>query len=326
MLRPRDASPPALKGHTTKRRTHPISYCCTYSPPPNIDLDIPRHPARAAPFWPQTGLLAEPASDGLDDYLTSLCKSAAKEASSTPSSTTQTAPSPTPTEELADVKMVNKKLAVAMIKAQGTIAAMEDELEALRSQGSTVATGDTLPRRREVPSASDQASEFFRLGERYFDEGIAAAKLTTWEFEMAAHMFHYAAAQGHAEARFNLAMMCLKAKYRGVPEDPCKAIGLFEQSAAKGNAPARFALAIMCTEGTSVPQDHARAASLFRAAAAQGHAEAKAHLGHAVSPIDVTVISPALFLPLPLHDTLKKDHLQPSSSILAPSCWHAVPL
>jgi TPR repeat protein len=65
----------------------------------------------------------------------------------------------------------------------------------------------------------------------------------------------------------------------GVPRDPAKARLWFEKAAAQGDAEALYNLGVLHAKGRGVPQDPARARALWEEAAAKGHAQAQANLG-----------------------------------------------
>jgi TPR repeat protein len=85
------------------------------------------------------------------------------------------------------------------------------------------------------------------------------------------------AAQGHADAQFNLGFMY--AKGRGVPQDYGLALKWYRLAAAQGHAKAQSNLGVMYYKGNGVPQDYAEALKWFRLAAAHGNAEAQSNLG-----------------------------------------------
>jgi TPR repeat protein len=86
-----------------------------------------------------------------------------------------------------------------------------------------------------------------------------------------------AAAQGHADAQFNLGFM--HAKGRGVPQDYGLALKWYRLAAAQGHAKAQSNLGVMYYKGNGVPQDYVEAVKWFRLAAAHGNAEAQSNLG-----------------------------------------------
>ena len=77
-----------------------------------------------------------------------------------------------------------------------------------------------------------------------------------------------AAAQGRADAQFNLGVM--HAKGRGVPQDYGLALKWYRLAAAQGHAKAQSNLGVMYYTGNGVPQDYVEAVKWFRLAAAHG--------------------------------------------------------
>ncbi|SOD42673.1 tetratricopeptide repeat protein [Nitrosovibrio sp. Nv4] len=92
----------------------------------------------------------------------------------------------------------------------------------------------------------------------------------------AAAWFHRSAAQGYADAQFNLGLMY--ANGEGVAKDPAKAVELFQKAADQGNVDAQNNLGVMYYAGEGVPRDEAKAKEWFKKAAAQGNADAQANL------------------------------------------------
>ena len=104
----------------------------------------------------------------------------------------------------------------------------------------------------------------------------ASGKTLSNDPEKAAAWFHRSAAQGYADAQFNLGL--LYANGEGVPKDPAKAVDLFQKAANQGNADAQNNLGVMYYSGEGVPRDTDKAAEWFKKAAAQGNADAQANL------------------------------------------------
>ncbi len=67
-------------------------------------------------------------------------------------------------------------------------------------------------------------------------------------------------------------------KGQGVAQDYAEAVRLYSLAAAQGHADAQFNLGGMFFRGQGVAQDRAEAIRLYRLAAAQGHARAKTNL------------------------------------------------
>ena len=95
--------------------------------------------------------------------------------------------------------------------------------------------------------------------------------------EEAREYYVKAAAQGNAEAQYNLGV--LYANGNGGPQDYAIARGWYEKAAAQGYAGAQNNLGILYEHGWGVPQDYAMAQQWWEKAAAQGNAEAQFNLG-----------------------------------------------
>ena len=65
----------------------------------------------------------------------------------------------------------------------------------------------------------------------------------------------------------------------GIPQDHPTACQWYEKAAAQGNAEAQFNLGLMYHEGQGVRQDYAKARKWYEKAAAQGDAQAQNNLG-----------------------------------------------
>ncbi len=87
--------------------------------------------------------------------------------------------------------------------------------------------------------------------------------------------FERAAAQGLADAQFNLAL--IYANGDGVPADPRQAAHWCRLAAEQGFAAAQDRLGVMYIKGEGVPQDEVEALAWFQLAASGGDTEGKAH-------------------------------------------------
>lgn len=105
----------------------------------------------------------------------------------------------------------------------------------------------------------------FISGEEGVDKDPAEAR--TW--------FERAAAQGLADAQFNLAL--IYANGDGVPADPRQAAHWCRLAAEQGFAAAQDRLGVMYIKGEGVPRDEAEALAWFELSAAAGDAEGQAH-------------------------------------------------
>jgi hypothetical protein len=97
------------------------------------------------------------------------------------------------------------------------------------------------------------------------------------EYAEAVRLYSLAAAQGHANAQFNLGYMFENGE--GVAQDYAEALRLYSLAAAQGDADAQFNLGLMFENGEGAAQDYAEAVRLYSLAAAQGHADAQFNLG-----------------------------------------------
>jgi hypothetical protein len=78
------------------------------------------------------------------------------------------------------------------------------------------------------------------------------------DFTQAAVWFLKAAAQGNADAQFNLGLLYQNGQ--GVPKDPSLAIHWYLAAAARGNASAQINLGVLYAKGEGLPQHEAEAA------------------------------------------------------------------
>ena len=95
--------------------------------------------------------------------------------------------------------------------------------------------------------------------------------------DKALEWFEKAAKQGHAKAQYHLGESY--AEDEGKKADYTKVRYWYEKAAAQGNADAQFGLAIMYAHGLGVEQDYTKAREWDEKAAAQGHAGAQFGLG-----------------------------------------------
>jgi TPR repeat protein len=90
---------------------------------------------------------------------------------------------------------------------------------------------------------------------------------------------------GNREAQYTLAHLFLKGR-GGMAVDTSSAIGWFEKAAANGHRDASFDLAILYLEGGRVEKDDGQALVWMSSAAEQGHPEAQYYLGMAYRKSD----------------------------------------
>lgn len=103
-----------------------------------------------------------------------------------------------------------------------------------------------------------------------FEDGVAA--MDRGDFVEAATVFQPLAAEGNAQAQYNLGLMFEKG--RGVPQDYAGAAALYQQAAAQGNSTAQRNLGVMYRDGLGVPKDPVRAYMWLNLGAAESAANA----------------------------------------------------
>ena len=134
---------------------------------------------------------------------------------------------------------------------------------------------DEFTSEKQIPSILENG-----LGVMYYTgEAISkdsSGKILSNDPVTAAAWFHRSAAQGYADAQFNLGLMY--ANGEGVAKDPLKAVELFRKSADQGNVDAENNLGVMYFAGEGIARDTDKAKEWFAKAAAQGNADAKANL------------------------------------------------
>ncbi len=118
-------------------------------------------------------------------------------------------------------------------------------------------------------------------GEEGVDKDPAEAR--TW--------FERAAAQGLADAQFNLAL--IYANGDGVPADPRQAAHWCRLAAEQGFTAAQDRLGVMYIKGEGVPRDETEALAWFHVAALSGDEEAKGHLSYTQARAQAAVVQAA---------------------------------
>lgn len=96
------------------------------------------------------------------------------------------------------------------------------------------------------------------------------------DYATAARLLRPLAAQGNANAQYNLGAMYESG--HGVVQDHKEAVKWYRLAAAQGDADAQFNLGNMYKDGQGVVQDHEEAVKWFRLAADQGDADAQRNL------------------------------------------------
>ncbi len=108
-------------------------------------------------------------------------------------------------------------------------------------------------------------------------EGFRYVKGRGKNYKETLSFWERAAAQGHQEAQYSLAMMYLHGQ--GVERNYREASDHLISAAEQGHAGAQYNLGVLYFEGQGVRHDYQKALKLFERAAAQGHQEAKYSLG-----------------------------------------------
>ena len=92
--------------------------------------------------------------------------------------------------------------------------------------------------------------------------------LQSQDYKQAVEWFRKAAAQGNADAQYNLGVMYSNGQ--GVKQDYKKAVEWFRKAAAQGNADAQYNLGVMYSNGQGGPHDFAEVLQWWQLAAEQG--------------------------------------------------------
>ena len=127
---------------------------------------------------------------------------------------------------------------------------------------------------RGVPKHIDQAIYWFEKAAVKKDKNalyhlaMILIKQEQKDFETIAKLLEQAAAQDHAHAQYNLAVMYQKGD--GVPENMQKAFFWYEKAAQANLAIAQYNLGMIYFEGKIVEKDEAKAKELWQKAADQG--------------------------------------------------------
>jgi len=103
-----------------------------------------------------------------------------------------------------------------------------------------------------------------------FEDGVAASE--RGDYATALRIFHSLAAQGDAEAQFNLGVIYFDGK--GVPQDYSEAAKWFRLAATQGNADAQFNLGTMYAKGQGLVQSYVHAHLWFSLSSFSGNANA----------------------------------------------------
>jgi TPR repeat protein len=138
----------------------------------------------------------------------------------------------------------------------------------VRSAWEAMDEGEVVAAMEELAASMDAQSQFEFAMLFTTDDGSDEQKAAYW--------FEQSAAKGHADAQYNLAVMCLKGD--GTPKNEEKALEWFEKSAAQGDARAQFNLGVMYSKGTGITKDEHKAVEWFEKAAAQGLVNAQLNL------------------------------------------------
>ena len=103
-----------------------------------------------------------------------------------------------------------------------------------------------------------------------FEDGLVAYDRK--DYATALKLWRPLAAQGNADAQFNLGSMY--GGGRGVTQDYIEAVRWYKLAAAQGHVAAMYYLGMMYGRGLGVPQDYLRAHLWSNLAAAKGHEKA----------------------------------------------------
>ncbi len=103
-----------------------------------------------------------------------------------------------------------------------------------------------------------------------------ATELSKKDFAEARRWWTIAAAQGNADAEYNIGF--LYEHGLGVAQNYAQAMNWFQKAAAQGNADAAYNIAGLYEHGRGVAQDYAQAMTWYRKAAAQGHSHAEGNI------------------------------------------------
>ncbi|MEI9994571.1 MAG: tetratricopeptide repeat protein [Rhizomicrobium sp.] len=107
--------------------------------------------------------------------------------------------------------------------------------------------------------------------------GELTSMIPAQKYVESADWYGKAAAQGHAQAQYQLAIMCREGKW--IPKDHERAAKLFRSAGEQGYANAQYELAEIYSGGRGAPWDRDEARRWYSKAAAQGHKPAKDRLG-----------------------------------------------
>ncbi|NOZ52259.1 MAG: sel1 repeat family protein [Gammaproteobacteria bacterium] len=107
------------------------------------------------------------------------------------------------------------------------------------------------------------------------EDGISAVE--NEDYMSAYTMFKELAAQGDAEAQYNLAILYKQGK--GVMQDADEAVNWFRKAAQQGLASAQYYMGHLYDSGEGVKQDFILAKNWYTKAAQQGNASAQSNLG-----------------------------------------------
>ena len=144
--------------------------------------------------------------------------------------------------------------------------------EARQSDAEEVQYAPTFSMQNYV--VSDDPNKQVFLGDMYyFGDGISTGQ----DYDKAFELYHKAAQQGSAEAKYKLGLMYHRGK--SVEQDYNQARKLFERAANQNYAKAQHNLGVMYYSGESVNRDYVQAREWFEKAAYQNHAGSQFNLG-----------------------------------------------
>jgi TPR repeat protein len=138
---------------------------------------------------------------------------------------------------------------------------------------SLAAAQQQLKERRQRALENASPDELIRVALQLRDGALGVQQ----DLAEARRYFGIAAAQGHAEAQFQLAR--LYERGQGVPRDLTQAVEWYAKAAAQDHTVAQYNVGVMYNNGQGVARDDETAAAWYRKAAQKGYPDAQNNLG-----------------------------------------------
>lgn len=129
----------------------------------------------------------------------------------------------------------------------------------------------TVPTMAETPQEIDTLTKKAEAGDVETQFDLANAYYEQQDYAKAKWWWKKAAAQGLADAKFNLAV--LYEKGLGVPQDYTQARQWYQKAAADGVVEAQYNLGMLYKNGRGIPRNYKKAAQYFRQACDNGSEE-----------------------------------------------------